>query len=317
MIATVAKTPIGVFAFSEKGELLYYKLFSRDAAKAVDEFLSPAENHITEMKGYEIKEDRSGRLIRKKMREYAIDLGFVKNDSELNVFLSGFALILSKKRMKIIIGRDRLVVQASNALDDLNKIHNLLLERLREWYSLHYPESRPDIEKIIKYGRRENFPDFQESTGIEINGNDERILKDYALMIKDVSEKKNEIERYVKESMKEITPNVSSLLEPLLAARLLALAGSLERLAKMPSSTIQLLGAEKALFRHLKKQGRSPKYGLIFMDSHIQNARNENKGKIARLLAAKLMQAAKIDFYSGRYEEKLKKELEEEIKAVK
>ena len=84
----------------------------------------------------------------------------------------------------------------------------------------------------------------------------------------------------------------------------------------MPASTIQLLGAEKALFRHLHKRGKSPKFGLIFMDQHIQNAPDEKRGKIARILASKIMLAARIDFYSGRPEPKLKKDMEEEIGAI-
>lgn len=316
MIASVARSPIGIFAFSDN-ELLYYKLFSKSPSNAVEEFLKPIPDDFFAALNCKAKEDKSGKLLRERFREYAIGLGFAKDNSELNKFISDFALLLSKKKMKGIIGRDKLLVQANNALEDLNKIYNLLLERMREWYSLHYPESKTDVEKIIKYGRRENFPDFKDSTGVEITDSDEKVMRGYARMIKDVSERRGEIEKYIKESMKEIAPNISSLIDPLLAARLLALAGSLEKLAKMPSSTIQLLGAEKALFRHLKKKGKSPKYGLIYLDSRIQNASNELKGKIARLLAAKLMMAAKIDFYSGRYEEKLKKELEEEMKAMR
>jgi nucleolar protein 56 len=258
--------------------------------------------------------------MRKRVREYATSLGFAKGDEEFNDFLSKLALLISKKRMKASIGRDRLIIQAICALEDMAKILNLFIERIDEWYSLHYPElkfSKKDLDKIISYGRRENIPDFKESVGIELTEKDEETLKEYARMIKTVSDEKDKLEKYVKESMKEIAPNLSSLIDPLLAAKILVLAGSMEKLSRMTASTIQLLGAEKALFRHLHKKGKSPKYGILYNDGRIQNAKEENRGKIARLISAKLMMAARLDFYSGRFEERLKKELEDEIKAVK
>ena len=118
--------------------------------------------------------------------------------------------------------------------------------------------------------------------------------------------------------MREVAPNVSSLLDPLLAARLLALAGSLEKMSKMTASSIQLAGAEKALFRHLRSQGKAPKFGIIFLSDWIQSAPDHLRGKVARSLAAKLMMAARIDYYSGRNEtEKLRKDLEQEIETLR
>jgi nucleolar protein 56 len=323
MRALVSRSPIGFFAFLEKGDLLYYKLFSKDSDKAVEALGELPEDFTSSIRNYEIKEGREAdRLMRKRLREYAISLGFVKNDKELNEFLSAFGIALSRKRMKGLIARDRLLIQASCALEDMSKIVNLLLERLHEWYSLHYPElklSQKDIlDKIIKYGRRENYPDFKESTGTALTDTDEKIITEYANTINNVIEQRKDLENYVKETAKEVMPNFASLTDQLLAAKLLAAAGSLEKLARMPASTIQLIGAEKALFRHLRKQGKSPKFGLLFMDSRVQNAADEKKGKVARLLASKLMLAARIDFYSARDEsEKMRKDLEEEIKAIK
>jgi nucleolar protein 56 len=125
---------------------------------------------------------------------------------------------------------------------------------------------------------------------------------------------KKHIESYVKSSMRELSPNFAALIDPLLAAKLLAHAGSLEKLSKMSASTIQLLGAEKALFRHLRKQGKAPKFGLIFMSDWIQATPDAARGKVARVLAAKLMMAVRIDYYSGRDDAaRLRKELEQEI----
>ncbi len=304
-----AKCAIGVFTFDEKGELADYKLFSPNPEKAAEEFLVP----VTES-------EEAQKVLRKRIREYALDLQFAANNKELNSFLSYFALILSQKRMKGLIAMDKILIQAFNASEDLNMSINLFSERLKEWYSLHYPEiklsQRELVDAVLKYGSRENFLNFRDSTGIGLSEEDIKILKEYAGIIRGMINNQKEMERYVKETVKEAAPNFSSLIEPLLAARFIALAGSLEKLARMPASTIQLLGAEKALFRHLKKQGKSPKYGILYMDSRIQNASLDKRGKVARIIASKLMLAARIDFYSGRIDEKLKQDLEKDVKAV-
>ncbi len=311
--AEIARCPIGIFAFLD-GELLYYKLFSSNPVSANEEF------SFSELKveGYEVEETKNAqRLLRKNMRDYALSLSFAETNQILNKFLSDFAIILSRKRMKSAIGRDKLIIHASNAHDDITKIQNLLLERLREWYFLHYPElkQKDPSEMILKYGRRENFPGFKDSTGVELKESDEKILHDYANTTISSTNTRKQLEKYIEESMREICPNISSVVDPLLGARIMALAGSLERLAKMTASTIQLIGAEKALFRHMHQKGKPPKHGIIFADARIQNA--ENKGKTARIISSKIMMAARIDFYSGRYEENLKKDLAEDLKKVR
>jgi len=321
MKVLIAKSPIGIFAFSENGELVYYKIFSNDAVKALNEFeQSLPKDFLDALKGSQIKEDKAAyALLRKHLREYALSLGFAKSNEELNEFLSSFALLWSRKRMKEQMNRDRLLIQASNSLEDIIKIENLLSERFREWYSLHYPELKNiNADMVIKYGSREGFPDFKESVGVDLSESDLEIIKEQAKILKGMQDYRKSLEKYIKGTAKEIMLNFSSLIEPLLAARFLALAGSLEKLAKMPASTLQLLGAEKALFRHLREKGKSPKYGILFLDPRIHTAPEQNRGKIARAISSKLMQASRIDFYSGRDEsQRLRSELNEEIKKVK
>lgn len=304
-----AKSAIGIFSV-ENEELVDYKLFSRNPEKAVEEFLSVKINEDSDVQ----------KLLRKRVRGYALDLRFTESNEELNDFLSSFALILSKKRMKSLIAIDKVFIQAFNALEDLNTTINVFSERLKEWYTLHFPETKLSqrglVDAVIKYGRRDNFPDFKDSTGIGLSDTDIETVKEYAALISDMISKQRDMEKYVKDVVREIAPNFSSLIEPLLAARFISLAGGVGKLARMPASTIQLLGAEKALFRHLKKQGKSPKYGILYMDARIQNAPQEKKGKIARIIASKLMLAVRIDFYSGRVDEKLKQQLEQEVKAI-
>ncbi len=303
-----ARSPIGAFEFDEKGELADYRLFSRNPEMAAEEFLASESDADAQ------------RILGKRMRGYAMDLQFASSAEELNTFISAFAAALSRKSMKGAIGRDKVMIQAFNAFEDMNTTLNVFSERLKEWYTLHYPETklgqRELVDAVVKHGRRDNFPGFKDSVGVELGESDIKTLREYAAMISEMSARKKDIEKYVTGAVKEIAPNFSSLIEPILAARFIALAGGTEKLARMTASTIQLLGAEKALFRHLKKQGKSPKYGILYMDARIQSAPQDKKGKVARAIAAKLMQAMRIDFYSGRVEEKLKKELDEELKAI-
>ena len=314
----LARSPIGIFVF-DNDELLYYRLFSKNPEKALEEFVSLHENEIKAVLRKDVIESPTAySLLRKHFREYAKSLGFAESDAELNSFLSRFAYLLSKRKLATAISRDRLLIQSSNAAEDVSRAMNLFLERLYEWFSLHYPEvkNKDLAERVMTNRRRENFPGFSSSVGVDITKADEEMLVEFATVIQNLAEEKERMENYVKSFAKEIAPNISSLVDPMLAAKLIAHAGSLEKLARMPASTLQLIGAEKALFRHLKKKGKSPKYGIIFNTPYIQNALPEKKGKAARILASKLMQAARIDYYSGRVEEKLKKELDEEMKRI-
>ncbi|MBI5061394.1 MAG: rRNA biogenesis protein [Candidatus Aenigmarchaeota archaeon] len=318
--AFLSKSPIGIFALTAEGDIIFYRLFDKNPGKALLQFREdiPA-SFLAELKGYE-RADGS-RVMRKKIRSFATDLGFAKSSKDFTAFLSEFAALLSKEKMKTAASRDRLIIQASNALEDLMKIQNLLLERIREWYGLHYPELKLSgkelADKIAKYGSRESFPDFSDSSGVPLGDDDENILKSYAETVLHVASQRRELEQYVKSAMHDISPNFSAIVDELLAARLLASAGSLEKMARMSASTIQLMGAEKALFRHLRGGGKSPKFGMIFLSSYVQNASEEQRGKVARVLASKIMQAVRIDFYSGRDEsQRLKQELAEEIKGV-
>lgn len=318
MKALVARSPIGLFAFGEGGELIYYTLWTK--GNTIDRFLSKEldKEFISALAGYTLIEPAGAyELLRKNFREYAKSLAGM-SDAELNEFLSSFFIAWSRQRLLGAINRDRLLVQSIRSLDDLARAMNVFLERLYEWYSLHYPEMKNAniIGLITKYKRRENMPGFRNSVGVDLTEEDEKALVEFAITIENLENQKKSMEKYISLAMEEIAPNFSSLVDPLLAGRLLAAAGSLEKLARMPASTIQLLGAEKALFRHLHSKGKSPKYGIIYNSPLIQNAPYEQKGKAARLLASKLMMAARIDYYSGRFEEKLKKELHEELRRL-
>ncbi len=128
---------------------------------------------------------------------------------------------------------------------------------------------------------------------------------------------RSDLEKYVDEVMKEVAPNTSALAGSTLGARLIAQAGRLEDLAKMPASTIQVLGAEKALFRSLTTGARPPKHGIIFQHVLIHGAKRRLRGKIARAFAGKLAIAVRTDAFSGNYiGERLNEDLQERIEEI-
>ena len=245
----------------------------------------------------------------------------------LNKLLIDINKEITKTKISSEQTRDKLIVHAISALNDLDKISNLMSERLREWFGLHYPEfEMKDHKKFAKMvednGKRENFPDFSSSVGIEFNEDDEKIIKKYADEVDDSFELKEKLEKYIEKLTSEEMPNIKALLGGLLSARLLEHAGSLEKLARMPSSKVQLIGAEKSMFRFLKakrggsKNAKPPRFGILCTHPDVINTKRELQGKIARLLSSKVSLAARMDFYSKEdkskdlvkdYKEKLKK----------
>jgi len=171
-------------------------------------------------------------------------------------------------------------------------------------------EDREDIKK--KIGFEEKFTD-QEVTDQEINH-----VKKLARSIKDEIEFREELEDYVESKMQEYAPNLSELTSTKLGGELIAKQGSLESLAKQPSGTIQVLGAEKSLFRHLDKGTDPPKHGLILQHPYVHRAPESLRGKIVRTFANKIAIAARKDYFSGNYRgDKMREELEEKIEQIK
>ncbi|MFH1106159.1 MAG: hypothetical protein V1731_03035, partial [Candidatus Aenigmatarchaeota archaeon] len=232
-----------------------------------------------------------------------------KSQSDLNKFLMEINLEITKSKLRKP-EIDKIAMQTVGMIDDLDKILNLFVERLREWYGMYFPE----INDLLK--NHESFLDFVanktrrdlfgkdgaklrfESAGMELSDEDLQEIKETSKDVYGLYQRRKNLEAYLKRTMESIAPNASALAGADLAARLVARAGGLDKLAKMPSSTIQLLGSEKALFRFLKGQGKSPKHGIIFFHPSIINSPIPVRGKVARLLASKIAIAARIDCYS-------------------
>jgi nucleolar protein 56 len=327
----VAISVAGLFVFNEKNKLIKHIVFEKkpeEIAERLNSFDSGKEfKELKEIKA-EFKDlvldqpNQATDYLKENFRKIILDTGFVKNDAELNQLLNSISIERAKIKISKIERRDKLIIQTVSSLNDLEKILNTMSERLREWYGLHYPEldvreHEKFAAEIVKYGDRKNFEKSVRSMGMKLEEEDIRILQDYAKSLKELYVLKKNIEKYLENIVPEEMPNLNSLLGSILTARVLALAGSLEKLAKMPSSAIQLLGAEKSLFRFMKdkKVKRPPKFGLLFTHPDISSAKRELQGKIARLLSSKLTIAARADFYTKKdmsvellksYNEKLK-----------
>ncbi|MHA1227137.1 MAG: NOP5/NOP56 family protein [Candidatus Hodarchaeales archaeon] len=240
--------------------------------------------------------------------------------------------------------RDIYIAQAINSIDDINSILNLIYARLSEWYGIHFPELKDlvrdndqyitlvsktnaairtelteDLLTHLSERRRELILSAaKESLGSGISPYDMKPIGDFANFGVEILKIKDSLEEYIEESMKEIAPNIQRIVGSLLGARLIAIAGSLENLAKMSSGTIQVLGAEKALFRHLRSGEDPPKHGVIFQSPFIHSTKRHVRGKIARALAAKLTIAARVDYFTGEFiGETLLKDLEDKVNAIK
>lgn len=223
-------------------------------------------------------------------------------------------------------GKEVHVVKAVGLLEDLDRIFNLLSEHCIEWYSVYFPELKESISDnevllklIAELGSRENFEEedtiaivgdketaseisktSETSMGAELSEKDLMQISILAVNALKVKEERKNLEGYVEELMLETAPNLSQIAGSLLGAKLIAKANGLRALALMHSSAVQLLGAEKALFRHLKSHKRAlpPKFGFIFQHSLVQQAKPAHKGAMARSLAGKISIAARRDFFS-------------------
>ncbi|EPS40612.1 hypothetical protein H072_5518 [Dactylellina haptotyla CBS 200.50] len=241
--------------------------------------------------------------------------------SDLNTMSLGLSHSLSRHKLKFSPDKvDTMIVQAIALLDDLDKQLNTYAMRLKEWYGWHFPEMAKIINDNMAYARvikimgiRSNasasdlstvLPEEIEtalkaaaeiSMGTEITKEDLDNINSLAEEVIGFSEYRAELATYLSNRMQAIAPNLTALVGELVGARLIAHAGSLMNLAKSPASTIQILGAEKALFRALKTKHDTPKYGLIYQASLIGQSTGKNKGKIARMLATKTSLGIRYD----------------------
>lgn len=257
----------------------------------------------------------------------------------------------SRGKVKFDVHRvDNMVIQSIALLDQLDKNINLFGMRIREWYAFHFPELFKIVGEQYKFvrlaatilhrkkaledegmpakvaeimnGDEEKAAEIMEaartSMGMDISDLDMINIERFATRVASLTEYRQRLHEYIKDRMNSCAPSLSALIGEQVGARLISHAGSLTNLAKYPASTVQILGAEKALFRALKTRSNTPKYGLLFNSSFIGRASPQNKGRVSRFLANKCTIASRIDCFSevpvATFGEHLREQVEERLK---
>ncbi len=238
--------------------------------------------------------------------------------------------------------RDMMLGYLTKSIDELDEAIHMLTKKLEDLYSSYFPEFRHDdkrkyAEVIVKFDRKNTDSKIvegivgvakaadlvgkaQKSLGADLSAADMKIVRKYAQQIVDMHALRDELNAYQEKMAQEVCPNMKHVANAQIAAKLISHAGSLRKLALLPASTIQVLGAEKALFKHLRSKGRigSPKHGIIFQYPAIGAAPRHQRGRIARVLAAKLAIASKADAFSHRFiAEGLKNDLDKRLEEIR
>jgi len=290
------------------------------------------------------KASHEARKIREQIGKIVVEYGFMSSLDEFKKHQKMVAFHLAREQMKTALSRaDLFLVNAIHTFDELDRSINLYTNKIREWYSIHFPEldnlvSDHEIylKLVAEIGERTNFSQSNlksfesrlknvekieinalESIGSSASDNDIQIISQIASRVLLFHELKESLEKYIEDVMEQIAPNIKILVGAKLGARIIASAGGLMKLATKPSSTIQILGAEKALYRSIRTRSRPPKHGFIFQHPQVHGSPKRLRGKIARAIAGKIAIAARIDAYGGEFQgEILKNKLDTRINEI-
>ncbi|NOZ76400.1 MAG: hypothetical protein GXO65_01720 [Euryarchaeota archaeon] len=297
MAAAYARCILGVFAFDREGRVLDFEAFPSQPgtiAGALLQETTPEEEAL-------LARQASGEGLRRDQRFVLDHLDGVLEAA--SVSLEEYRRLAREVSFELVesslkaLPRDRLAMEAIGAIDQVEEAANLLSERYREWEGSCYPGGSPAAGLA----------------GVDVDA-----LGELGGQVSALKALKAGLEEYLTRVLEETAPNLSALLGPGLAGRLISLAGGLERLAVMPGSKIQVLGAEKALFRHVKDGTPPPKHGAIFQFPAVKGAPWWQRGKIARALANKAAMAARADAFSGDYiADELKAQLERRFDEIR
>ncbi len=262
------------------------------------------------------------------IRELAISGGYVREDGKYYSLLRDVCINAARIQISRTNTADMRIIQSVEALDDIDEAVNALCERLSEWYGLHFPELGLSAEKLARFvmenGSRSNissddpFHDLAiSSMGADLSDMDERMVRRFSGDICSLYDTRHEIEAYIVESMESAAPNLTDIAGALLGARLLSMAGGLEAMSRLPSSTVQVMGASRALFKHLRSRAPSPKHGVIFNHPLVKGSPWWLRGKMARTLAARITLATRTDVYSGALNPAIKEGLEKKVAFIR
>jgi nucleolar protein 56 len=326
---------------------LILKLREKGVTELVFEFEHLARE-VKEKWGVEVSVEKpslAGEFFRSDPARIALENKCVQSISEYYDVLHDVSSAMARTGVRRESGRrDLLLSQAILTVDDLDKTFNLFSNRTKEWYGLYFPELGSLVEgnevymkligslkekecfteeRLVEEGltseRAEAIADTAEtSMGAEIGGEDLIEIQQLTTILLQLFQMRNGLDEYVDKVMTEIAPNIRGLVGSTLGARLIAFVGGLENLAKKSASKIQVLGAEKALFRSFRTGTNPPKHGLIFQHKAVHQAPRWQRGKIARVLAGKLAIAARLDVYRGVYQgNELVEDFEKRVEEIK
>ena len=338
----------GFFAFDSENELISKKLFPDDEiisrlAEINDKQIVKEEKEIIEEVSMEYDEiliesnkrlsdydnpkvvirtpNQAGEYLRGNYAEFELD------EAEIAKIYQNLAIYKIKKESS---SEDKHLIQAVNSIDEIDESISKLIERIREWYALYFPEmdviknnetyiklisENKSKDEIVK-AKPDAFPDDIIDLDEDINPEDLEIMNNYAKSIHELQKSRKNIENYIDHKMESIAPNLRLLVGPTLGAKLISHAGGIKRLALYPSSTVQIMGAEKALFRHLKSGDRPPKYGLIYQHPQVRGAKWWNRGKIARMLAGRISLAVRRDVFTKTFDENVFEEFKAQVEKI-
>jgi nucleolar protein 56 len=321
---------------------------SKDAGYKIGILDSKLAEAVKEL-GYPVTLAQSAKELIRACRTHFARAVDTITDAELDRARCGLGHAFSRNKLKFDTNRqDKPIINAIAVIDGLDKNINTFAMRVREWYGWHFPELAKIVTDNIVYaklskliGIRDEF-DFDASAeslaevcgseevaaeikkaamhtmGQDMEEMDMTNIHHFADQVVKLSEMRAQLQQYLKGKMDVVAPNLASLIGETIGARLISHAGSLTNLAKAPASTIQILGAEKALFRALKAKGNTPKYGLIFHSTFIGRAQPQSKGRISRFLANKCSLATRIDCFadsqsSGIFGKHMRDQVEERL----
>ena len=325
----------GFYAFDSENKLISEKLFPEgemlnrladidekkivaeemeiieEVSKDYDEIIIESNKRLSDYQIDKVKiqtPNPAGEYLRSHYDEFGLD------DEGITGIYQRLAIYKIKKESA---GEDKHLIQAINSIDEIDESISKLIERIREWYALYFPEmevirnnetyikliSQNKTKENIMQAKPDAFPDNVLDLEEDINPLDLEIMNRYANSIFELQQTRKEIEEYIDSKMEEIAPNLRLMVGSSLGAKLISHAGGLKRLATYPSSTVQIMGAEKALFRHLKSGDRPPKYGLIYQHPQVRGAKWWNRGKIARMLAGRISLAVRRDVFTQTFDE--------------
>ena len=279
------------------------------------------------------KTTKNGRYVRSHLSEILDETGEFENFDLRGYLHETYQNLSDNKIRQSIKTNDIMIVETINAIEELEETTSKMIERLREWCTPYLPEldkihNHELYAKIVAIETtRENIKkstlldnsnvSLSDSYDIMMEDDDLKLIKSFAQNVVDTYATKHQLDNYIQEKIKEIAPNLYDVAGANLSAKLIAHMNGLENLAKLPSSTVQIIGAEKAIFRHLKTGENPPKHGLIFQHPSIRGSNWWVRGKLARAVANSISIAARKDAFSNDYDPNLKTALDEKVEKIK